>query len=71
MSVEGEGKPQEWPVLVMYDLEIWTRFDMPMVVFHELLFFGELDCSFIGWIKQYSRRNPSQISFRPRIPPVG
>ena len=65
-----EGPPQEWPVLVMYDLEIWTRFDMPMVVFLEQLFFGEIDCSFIGWPDESSQRDPSQIAFRPRVPPL-
>jgi hypothetical protein len=63
-----EGKPKDWPVLVMYDLEIWTRFDMPMTVFLQRLFFGELDCGFIGWPGELSRRDPAKITFHPRIP---
>jgi hypothetical protein len=66
-----EGKPEQWPVLLMHDLEIWTRFDMPMTVFLEQLLFGEINCSCIGWRGEYSRRNPAHISFRPRIQPGG
>lgn len=64
-----EGKPEDWPVLVMHDLEIWTRFDMPTVVFLEQFFFGKIDCSVMGWVEEYSRRDPSRIYFEPQIPP--
>jgi hypothetical protein len=55
--------------VVNYDLEVWTRFEMPMTVFLQRLFFGEIDCSFIGWPGELSRRHPERIAFRPRVPP--
>lgn len=60
-----EGKPDEWPVIVMYDIEIFTRFDVPMTEFLRQLFCGEIECNFIGFQKPYDRIDPSDVTFEP------
>ena len=65
-----EGDPGAWPVIVMYDLEIFTRFDMPMLPFLEKLLCGDLDCGFIGGVDDPGNRvNPASLKFVPSILP--
>ncbi len=45
-----DGDPSVWPVIAMYDLEIFTRFDLSMLSFTKQLLCGEIDCSFIGGV---------------------
>ena len=58
-----EGEPADWPVVVLYDLEIFTRFDMPVVVFLEQLVGGSLEASFIGTPGHF---DPARIKFTQR-----
>ncbi len=63
--------PDVWPVVVMYDMEIFTRFDMAMVNFVAQLLCGDLDCSFIGGTDDDDNRiDPSRIKFVSRIMPL-
>jgi hypothetical protein len=63
-----EGKPNRWPNIVMYDIELFTRFDIPMVVFLQRLLCGELDCTFIGLSVENNRIDPSTVTFNPEAP---
>lgn len=66
-----DGDPPAWPVIVMYDIEIFTRFDMTMVQFLEKLLCGELDCSFIGGTDEPNNcLDPAKLIFDPRILPA-
>ena len=62
-----EGQAGSWPVVVMYDIEIFTRFATPMVRFLEQLLCGDLDCSFIG---HEGCLDPGSLRFAPRILPA-
>src|SRR5262249_54817600 len=65
-----EGDPRSWPVIVMYDIEIFTRFEMPMLPFLEKLLCGHIDCSFIGGVDDHGNRiNPASLRFVQRILP--
>ena len=66
-----DGEPASWTVVVMYDIEIFTHFDMTMLEFLEKLLCGDLDCSFIGGVDMPENRiNPTAIQFTPRILPA-
>ena len=51
-----EGPRDNWPVLVMHDLEFFTRFDCSMLSFTRKLLSGELDCAFIGGVDTANNR---------------
>ena len=64
------GPPESWKVIALYDLEIFTRFEMPMIRFMEQLLCGELDCSFIGGVDAPENKlNSAALQFVPRIMP--
>lgn len=59
-----EGNPDCWPVVVMHDLEVITRFDMTMLEFIEKLLCGDLDCGFIGGVDTANNRiTSSNLTF--------
>lgn len=65
-----DGEPSSWPVIVMYDIEIFTEFDMPMLIFLERLMCGDIDCSFIGGVDTPDNRiDPRAFRFESRILP--
>lgn len=65
-----DGKPNDWTVIVMYDIEIVTPFRMSMLEFLRSLLCGELDCSFIGGVSTSDNRIASDlVHFRPFVPP--
>jgi hypothetical protein len=64
------GPPESWKVIALYDLEIFTGFEMPMIRFMEQLLCGELDCAFIGGVDvPENKLNPTALQFVPRVMP--
>ena len=67
-----QGEPSSWPVIVMYDVDVRTRFDTPTVVFLEGLMCGDIDCSFIGGVDTPGNRiDPRVFRFEARMSSVG
>ncbi len=65
-----EGEPEDWPILVIYDQEVFTRFDCSMLDFLKQLLCGEIDCTFIGGVDTPNNRiNPFDCKFEPWILP--
>jgi hypothetical protein len=63
-----EGEPNSWPVMVMVDVEIFTRFEMGMLQFLEQMLCGDLDCSFLGnTALPNNRYDPALIRFEPQL----
>lgn len=65
-----DGDPGSWTVVVMYDLEIFTAFDLSLLQFLEQLLCGDLDCTFIGCSDNQNRIDPTSVQFIPRVLPA-
>jgi hypothetical protein len=62
-----EGEPDQWPVLYFGDARIWVRYDMPVVVFLEKLFTGQIARTEFGYGPgPDDRLAPEDVTFHPR-----
>lgn len=66
-----EGMPERWPLIVMWQSEFFSRYEMPLVVFLYRLVAGELDARFLGDESSPMRLDADRISFIPRLMPPG
>jgi hypothetical protein len=61
-----QGEANDWPVIALYDIELFNRFDMPMILFLEQLLTGQMDADFIGIPGKLAAR---AVEFHPGVVP--
>lgn len=58
-------RPNEWPVMYFCDAEVLVPFAMPVVVFLQQLFTGQISWTQLGYAVTDDRMSAADISFRP------